>query len=163
MKGFKLTLLIPVFLFHLASYAQIESESLISDFTAEEIGACNKISWVTATESNIDYYLLEKSTDGICFELLTITNGACSSSHTLEYYTKDYEVKKVINYYRLSEFNMDGLQTIIGMVSIDNRLKANLQKEIAYKTNIMNQKIDDTYSGIVIIIYTDNSFIRTIQ
>ena len=149
---------------HLFTSAQtIDSEVLMTSFSAEKIDSYNQISWTVFTESNVDYYVLEKSTDGNLFELVTKTDGASSTNHALQYSTLDDDVEQVINYYRLSQFTLDGLQSINGMVSVDNRENPILKKEIAYKTNMLNQRIDDFYSGMIIVVYTDNSFLRTVQ
>jgi len=67
------------------------------------------IQWVTASEFNNDYFLLERSTDGITFSSITTIpgNGTSSSSHT--YHFDDYDV--LLNkryYYRLKQVDTDG-------------------------------------------------------
>jgi hypothetical protein len=70
-------------------------------------------------------------------------------------------VSKQINYYRLKQFDYDGKFNYSKIISIDNRHSE--AKVVKYMTNLIGQKVDKNYKGVVIIYYTDGSSIKTIQ
>ncbi len=66
-----------------------------------------RLYWTTATEINNDYYIIEKSFDGINFEFLAQVSAVGNSSTTLNYHTYDYEPAYGVNYYRLKQVDVD--------------------------------------------------------
>jgi|GEM_PF-5335110 len=81
-------------------------------FSAE----CNNFSadleWVTVTESNCDHFTVEKTEDGIHFEIVGVLKGAGNnSSH--DYKLTDYTPYIGFSYYRLSETDNDGKTTVL--------------------------------------------------
>jgi hypothetical protein len=78
------------------------------DFTARSESGTVQCVWITATERNTDYFLLEKSTDGIHFEPLGQRKAAGNSNTVLQYAFADPAPMPGINYYRLKSVDMDG-------------------------------------------------------
>jgi hypothetical protein len=66
------------------------------------------LKWVTASESNNDYFTIERSMDGITFEIVDKTKGAGNNTSTLYYATKDYTPYPGTSYYRLRQTDFDG-------------------------------------------------------
>ena len=66
------------------------------------------LSWQTATEINNDYFTIERSRNGIDFELLEKIAGAGNSSVPLNYKTFDSNPFNGKNYYRLRQTDFDG-------------------------------------------------------
>ncbi len=66
------------------------------------------IFWSTASESNNEYFSVERSRDGVQFEQIDIVPGAGSSSDTRYYATIDPHPFIGINYYRLRQVDYDG-------------------------------------------------------
>ena len=58
-------------------------------FEAKPEGSHVLIAWVTATETNNDYFTIEKSKDGLRFETVAIRAGAGNSSVTNVYQLTD--------------------------------------------------------------------------
>ncbi len=77
-------------------------------FTAQKSKSNVLLSWSTSTELNNDYFLIEKSTDGIEFEKLTKIDGAIDSKSQKDYKYTDYNPVFGINYYRLKQVDLDG-------------------------------------------------------
>jgi hypothetical protein len=75
----------------------------------------------------------------------------------------DFQVENSINYYRLSQTDFEGKSKYSELISIDNRLKSNSNREILYKTNILGQLVDEYYSGLVVLVFTDGSSMKTMQ
>jgi hypothetical protein len=123
-------------------------------------GVVNLLIWKTSSEFQNDFFTIEKSEDGINFHEVGTVNGAINSSTMLNYALNDNHVKQVVNYYRLSQTDLDGEHKIVGFLSIDNSLDS---KEIERITNLLGQDINTNYKGIVIILYTDGSSLKTVQ
>ena len=121
----------------------------------------NKLEWTTKTEKNADYMEIQHSDDGKYFNSIGISKLAGNSQTDLFYEFIDRSVAKQINYYRLKQFDYDGKFNYSKIISIDNRHTE--AKVVKYMTNLIGQKVDKNYKGVVIIYYTDGSSIKTIQ
>lgn len=126
----------------------------ILSFTGENLNTYNHIEWISASEINNDYFQIERSTNGIDWELLTIVNGAGNSNKNIYYSYRDTGFKNELNYYRLSQTDFDGTIEYFNPISIDNR---NKNVSIIKRLNIMGQEVTDSYKGIVIYYYDDGS------
>ncbi|MFH0866046.1 MAG: T9SS type A sorting domain-containing protein [Bacteroidota bacterium] len=74
------------------------------------------VNWATASETNNDYFTLEKSSDGNDFLPIYTISGAGNSNSLLNYsYTDDSPFS--ITYYKLKQTDFDGLYTYSDMIS----------------------------------------------
>ena len=72
-----------------------------------------EIHWVTASEVNNDYFIIERSIDGIHYEELARVQGSSGNSNeTLEYIVADANPVFGINYYRLTQVDYNGNREI---------------------------------------------------
>lgn len=78
-----------------------------------------KLNWVTATETNNDYFTVEKSTDGYLFETVGNVDGAGNSKETLNYTSVDYNPIDGFNYYRLKQTDFDGNFSYSNIIAVD--------------------------------------------
>jgi hypothetical protein len=91
-------------------------------------GDCNEgqvsLSWQTATEHNSDFFEVEKSRDGMNWQVLTTVNAAGKSTQLLNYEAMDAYAMEVNNYYRLTQVDIDGSKEIFNVINIrcDRRL-----------------------------------------
>lgn len=139
----------------------IENSNLtLTNFTGENDGTKNVLTWVTFTEINNDYFTIEISIDGQEFKTIDILKGSGTCSKNNKYVVYDEDFPADINYYRLMLTDFDGENEYSEMISIDNRIAV---KSIRKIVNILGQEVDESYAGEVIIIYSDNSFLRTFQ
>jgi hypothetical protein len=85
-------------------------------------GACDagKISlqWKTASETNSNYFTLERSTDGSIFQFVTTVKAAGNSSQTLQYSYADDVTGSGPVYYKLSETDFDGTQKTFQLIDV---------------------------------------------
>ena len=86
-------------------------------FTGENKGDINVLKWETASEVDIDYYLIEKSNDGISFEELDKV-PASGYSNFNTYQLVDDNPKEGITYYRLTEISFDGKRGYSDIVAV---------------------------------------------
>ncbi len=90
------------------------------NFTANYNGynAVN-INWSTASETNNDYFTVERSADAIDFTEINKTKGAGNSSQTISYITIDNKPLPGISYYRLKQTDFNGNYKYSGTVSVN--------------------------------------------
>lgn len=87
-------------------------------FDANIVNNIVNLNWITETETNNDYFTIERSKDGINFESLSIVKGAGNSNSRIEYYSLDSKPIKGISYYRLKQTDYDGKYTYSNIKSI---------------------------------------------
>lgn len=66
------------------------------------------ISWQTASETNNDFFTIERSLDVIDWQILNQVNGAGNSTQPINYECKDNQPHIGISYYRLKQTDFDG-------------------------------------------------------
>jgi hypothetical protein len=77
-------------------------------FTAEKASQNVVLNWSTASEKNNDYFIVERSTDGIHFDPIGTVKGH-GTSNQINYYTfEDYSFNSGTVYYRLKQVDFDG-------------------------------------------------------
>ena len=121
----------------------------------------NKLEWTTQTEKNADYMEIQHSDDGKYFNTIGISKLAGNSQSEMLYEYIDRSVAKQINYYRLKQFDFDGKFYLSKIIAIDNRFDN--KREVLYTTNLIGQKVDKNYKGVVIIYFSDGSSKKMIQ
>lgn len=77
-------------------------------FRAEKNNSSVDLFWTTASETNNDYFTVERSLDGIHFETVGTVQGAGFSNVTLNYFLKDLSPYSGVSYYRLKQTDFDG-------------------------------------------------------
>lgn len=70
-----------------------------------------QLSWETATETNNDYFTLERSLDAVNWEKVQQIDGAGTSLETKQYSFEDKNIQSKMAYYRLSQTDFDGTQS----------------------------------------------------
>jgi hypothetical protein len=76
------------------------------------------ISWTTASESNSSYFQLEKSRDGINWQLLSVIEATGNSTTKIDYEFFDLEKFSGVFYYRLKQIDFNGCEITYGPISV---------------------------------------------
>ena len=79
-------------------------------FSVEGFNKIVKLTWTTASETNNEGFEIERSTDGISWEVIGFEKGHGNSSKAVSYTWTDAHPKPGINYYRLRQLDFDGRQ-----------------------------------------------------
>ena len=84
------------------------------------------LNWQTATEIDNDFFVIERSTNGLLWEELTKVDGAGNSFTTLNYSVKDNEPHLGISYYRLKQVDFNGQFSYseIASVTIEDQMSS---------------------------------------
>jgi hypothetical protein len=72
----------------------------------------------------------------------------------------DIKIIQTINYYRIHQTDYDGTTSDYRIVSIDNTFTDGI---ILYTTNLLGQKVDATYKGIVIDVHSNGKTVKRIS
>jgi hypothetical protein len=91
------------------------------NFNGQNLGDKNRLVWSTASETNNDYFTLERSNDGVSFSEVTRVNGAGTSTQLRNYETFDYFPNNGYNYYRLKQTDFNGVSSYSGIIVLENK------------------------------------------
>lgn len=80
----------------------------LSSFGGKCDGNATTLKWSTATETNNDYFTIERSSDGVNFNILGTVAGAGNSYQTLQYTFVFENLKEGTYYYRLKQTDFNG-------------------------------------------------------
>lgn len=128
----------------------------LTTFTGEFRKRFVDLNWETQTEFNNDYFILDRSIDGIGWESIRTIDGAGNSMTPLHYNLRDYDVEASgVYYYRLTQVDYDGKRK--GYLPIAVNVEGDDMKEIVKIVNTMGQEVTAEYTGIKIIVYSDGS------
>ena len=87
-------------------------------FTAKYEQGAVKLNWSAASETNNDFFTVERSVDGIHFQTLSIIDGAGTSSSVLHYTCIDANPIAGTLYYRLKQTDFDGAERMFPIISV---------------------------------------------
>lgn len=127
-------------------------------FEGHEHEGCNHLDWVTASEANSDYYDIEWSRDAYEWNVIGNLPAAGNSNMNLQYSFVDVTPLPIINYYRLIQYDWDGVFEIFGPIAIDNRKR---EKRIVRYVSLSGKEVDPKKTtGLVLGVYEDGSTVK---
>ena len=91
----------------------------------DELQIGNMITWVTVSENNTDKFIIQKSKEGITFEILGEIICAGYSAKDKSYRFLDTSLGEEIAYYRLVQLDKDGTENYTPTVVINRNIKNN--------------------------------------
>ncbi len=100
-------------------------------FNGENVDRKNNLYWTTASQRNSNYFTIEKSKDGINWEVLSIIAAAGNSDEFLMYEEVDNTPFKDLTYYRLLQTDLEG--------------KSEIAKTIAIRSELAEENFTDIY------------------
>lgn len=114
------------------------------------------LQWVTASETNNDYFAVEKSTNGIDFEELTEIDGKGTTILESYYNWIDRSPNNGLNYYRLLQVDFDGVKSYSNILAIE--FKSDRDKIQLYPNPVIlevNINLPENWKGESLIILHD--------
>jgi len=132
----------------------------LTSFNVKNKNQTNTLEWITTSESNNDYFTIERSENGITFEEIGRIGGAGNSSDRLSYQFDDHRYSEGINYYRLKQTDYNGNYEYSDLFTIDNSL--NSPAKLLTTINLMGQEVDNNYRGVRVLIYSDGTRVKKI-
>jgi hypothetical protein len=80
----------------------------LTAFTVMHSGDKNILRWMTGSETNNDYFSIERSSDGKYFSAIGKVEGGGNTSQSKEYFFEDYSYHAGENFYRLKQVDYNG-------------------------------------------------------
>nr|MBP6460696.1 T9SS type A sorting domain-containing protein [Crocinitomicaceae bacterium] len=77
-----------------------------------------QLNWSTGSETNNDYFTIERSVNGNDFSTILTKKGSGTTSHTIHYKAYDNSPLKGLSYYRLKQTDIDGKYTFSPIRSV---------------------------------------------
>ena len=111
--------------------------------------------WQTASETNNDFFTVEKSVDGKVFEKLGEVRGQGNSSTLSDYYLEDANPFSRITYYRLKQTDYDGKFTYSDVVAVKKHSTTGIAIFPNPAQEFIFVKIDGEFSGDIEITLFD--------
>lgn len=120
----------------------------------------NQLFWKTNAEINNDFFTVEHSFDAQNWREIGTVEGAGNSSSLQQYAFVHEGVDATANYYRIYQTDYDGQTGSYRIVSIDNTYTG---KVLLYTTNLLGQKVDGNYRGMVVDVMSDGTTEKRLQ
>ena len=122
---------------------------ILYEFNAKPNNGIVEINWVTKTEINNDYFIVERSLDGINFSEIYRISGAGNSNTIINYNTIDNKPEKGYLYYRLKQVDYNGNYSYskIATVKISDNINNFKPSNIVISNNFIriNTNSDEDY------------------
>lgn len=80
----------------------------LKDFSAKDEEGVVRLEWITASETNNDFFTVERSNDAVHFEEILFHNGSGNSNEEKKYFDYDTKPLNGVSYYRLKQTDFDG-------------------------------------------------------
>jgi len=87
-------------------------------FNGESTPDRNKLFWATASETNNDYFVVERSADGVNFYEIGRVDGAGNSTQRRDYKLDDLNPISGIGYYRIKQVDFNGQSSYSDMITL---------------------------------------------
>ncbi len=100
------------------------------------------INWSTASETNCDYFIIEKMYEGESFSQIAKVNGSGNSNQIINYEIEDFNSKSQVAYYRLTQVDYSGLTEIM-----NDKIVSSSCNEIQNELNVFQD-----YDGLNIVV-----------
>jgi len=115
------------------------------------------LEWVTASETNNDYFMVERSKDALHFEDIGKVKGKGNSNTITNYDFSDGNLPTGITYYRLQQVDYDGQYTYSKTISIEVEKGNKMLGEIIPNpaTNQITYTIDILENALITIQIVD--------
>lgn len=117
--------------------------------------------WLTASETNCDRYVVQKSTDGMNYMEIGTVISHVNTNVPTRYDFIDKEPNIGMNYYRLLQFDKNGKVNEIGNAIA--KFFSKETKNITKVTNITGETVDIDTNGIVFIYYEDGTVVKRVN
>ncbi len=127
----------------------------LASFECHPTSLQNELMWITNSERNNAYFTLERGSyeDSLQWTTLTTVTGAGNSPTQNIYNYNDREFQSVINYYRLSQTDFDGVTETFPVIAVDNRPEA--RYAIKYINEIGQEVVNE--SDAMYVLYSDGT------
>lgn len=135
------------------------------NFTVELSGHTAMVNWATSSETNNNYFSIERSIDGRTFTEIATQVGAGTETRTQTYVYADKKPLVGRNYYRLKQVDYDGHFSYSEIASVDFLSNGNTVLSPNPARAILNLRGEEAWEDTVelIVLSNDGKTLRTIR
>ena len=109
--------------------------------------------WSTVSEMNNDYFMIEKSINGIDFEEIGSINGHGNSNKRIDYKFIDYEPNNGVSYYRLKQIDYNGEYSYSKILSVNyNNFMFNIYPNPINKGEDLFIEFQETKEKVLVVV-----------
>lgn len=133
----------------------------LGDFYGDQVNESVMLNWATLSELNNNYFLVERSEDGMQFEAIGRIEGAGTTTEITEYSFQDKTPFAGPNYYRLKQIDLDGAINYSSLIEVRVELKEEIEftaypvpsysSPISYKLSKL-----ESHETVIISVYSIN-------
>lgn len=127
----------------------------LTSFTATQNNDGILIRWVTMSESNSDYFKLERSKDLYTFTEVTKVKSSVYSNRRIDYEYLDKTPYDGIFYYRLTQVDLDGARKVYDPIYVNMIFKKPVKI-----FDVFGNSVDTYYNGLKIIMFEDGTIVK---
>lgn len=113
-----------------------------------------KLVWTTITERDNDYFLVQRSRNGLDFETIGLVDGNGTTEWEMNYDFIDPAPYNGLSYYRLEQIDYNGHGDNTQLKAVEITME---EPVIVSSYNLMGQSINENYTGVVIDLFDDGS------
>jgi hypothetical protein len=118
------------------------------------------LTWVTASELNNDFFTIERSIDGLNWEIVDTLSGAGTTNQENNYKLTDKRPHFGLSYYRLKQTDFDGTTEIFYPKSVFIETK---EKMLINVVNILGQTVDINTPGLIILVFSNGETLKILN
>lgn len=138
----------------------------LMSFEATNVNGKVLVDWATATETNNNYFTIERSIDGVNAEVIGVVKGAGNSNILLSYQFEDQQPFTGTAYYRIKQTDFDGTSETFGWKSVNvNQVEESVYNVYPNPTNgninISLSNIQSSTTSISVIELTGRTIYTT--
>ncbi|MCE2711565.1 MAG: T9SS type A sorting domain-containing protein [Cryomorphaceae bacterium] len=126
---------------------------VLVNFDGQPLERENKIFWTTASQTNNDYFTVEKSKNGISWEVMSTVQGMGTTADVIEYSVLDYD-PFALTYYRLKQTDYDGTVKTFDPIVVSRQ---------SQDSEIFSELYPNPSTGDVYFNYTGSNFTEPIE
>ena len=119
----------------------------LTSFSAQAVNHSVVLRWTTATETNNDYFTIERSTNGTEFSEVGRTKGAGTSTIIQNYSYTDIAPITGVSYYRLKQTDINGTTETFNPVAVNMTKTSGLIKTIMVTPNPFSSEFTVHFSS----------------
>jgi len=127
----------------------------LTNFEANCNNGVVQLNWVTESEINNDYFVVEKSYDAINFFELTTVQGAGNSNVTNYYSSYDSSPSSGVTYYRLKQVDFDGAISYHNIVSTNCNANGFNVNQLVINNNSLSFNVNTTQNESLTVYFYD--------
>ena len=120
------------------------------------------LTWATASETNSDYFTLERSTDAQNWTALEAIPSAGNTNHLVEYSYTDKNTQSGIYYYRLVQIDFDGAFEIFDAVAVEKETLTTFEIYNVYRSQqqVVIQGIFQANNSVIVTDLMGNVYFQ---